>query len=92
MTRIVMLVLGYGFLVLGVIGLVLPFLQGFLFIFIGLVILSKHAPWAARAVASIKRRFPRAGGLIESAEGMAERWVNKGTAQALRLKRSMGFG
>ncbi|MGK5643492.1 PGPGW domain-containing protein, partial [Streptomyces sp. URMC 126] len=50
MTRIVTLVLGYSFLVLGVLGLVLPFLQGFLFIFIGLILLSKHASWANRSL------------------------------------------
>ena len=48
MKHIVMLVLGYGFLVLGVLGLFLPFLQGFLFLLVGLLILARHAPWAER--------------------------------------------
>ena len=33
--------LGYGFLVLGVLGMFLPILQGFLFIFVGLIVLSR---------------------------------------------------
>ncbi len=85
MTRITMLVLGYGFLVLGVLGLVLPFLQGFLFIFIGLIVLSKQAPWAARSLDYVRRRWPSMGKLIDTAEGMAERWVDKGTHGVRRL-------
>ena len=46
---IVWQVLGYGFLVLGVLGMFLPILQGFLFLAIGLIILARHAPWAAAA-------------------------------------------
>ncbi|HEX2527046.1 MAG TPA: PGPGW domain-containing protein [Geminicoccus sp.] len=79
MTRIVTLVLGYSFLVLGVLGLVLPFLQGFLFIFIGLILLSKHASWANRSLGYIRGRWPAMGRMIEQAEGMAERWIDKCT-------------
>jgi uncharacterized membrane protein YbaN (DUF454 family) len=85
MTRITMLALGYGFLVLGVLGLVLPFLQGFLFIFIGLIVLSKHAPWAQRSLDHVRRRWPSMGKLIDTAEGMAERWVDKGAQGVRRL-------
>lgn len=77
MTRILMLVLGYGFLFLGVLGLFLPFLQGFLFIFIGLIVLSKHAPWAQRSLDYVRRRWPAMGKMIDTAEGMAERWIGK---------------
>ena len=85
MTRIVTLVLGYSFLVLGVLGLVLPFLQGFLFIFIGLILLSKHASWANRALGYIRERWPTMGRMIEQAEGMAERWIDKSTNGVRRL-------
>jgi uncharacterized membrane protein YbaN (DUF454 family) len=85
MTRIVTLVLGYGFLVLGVLGLVLPFLQGFLFIFIGLILLSKHAAWANRALEYVRRRWPAMGRMIDKAEGMAESWIDKGTNGVRRL-------
>jgi uncharacterized membrane protein YbaN (DUF454 family) len=41
---ILMQALGYAFLIMGVLGLVLPFLQGILFLLIGLIILAEHAP------------------------------------------------
>ena len=85
MTKITMLVLGYGFLVLGVLGLFLPILQGFLFIFVGLIILSKHAPWANRALDGIRRRWPKAGSLIDKAESLSERWIAKADHGLRRL-------
>lgn len=86
MTRLVMLGLGYSFLGLGVLGLVLPFLQGVLFIMIGLIILSRHAPWAHRALDRIRTRFPQAAGMIDKAEGVAERWVEAGIAKVRSLR------
>lgn len=77
MTRLWMLGLGYGFLVLGVLGLFLPFLQGFLFLLVGLLILARHAPWAERVLDWLKRRHPKAAEMIESAEAMSDRWVNR---------------
>ncbi|HSV30034.1 MAG TPA: PGPGW domain-containing protein [Candidatus Omnitrophota bacterium] len=49
---------GILFLVLGVAGLALPFLQGVLFLAVGLVILAPHWPWAGRQVARLRRRWP----------------------------------
>lgn len=83
MTKLAMLSLGYGFLVLGVLGLFLPFLQGFLFLLVGLLILAKHAPWAERAIARLKRTHPRAAEMIGQAESMAERWMHR-TAEWFR--------
>jgi len=76
MSRLLMLGLGYGLLGLGVLGLFLPILQGFLFLAIGLVILSRHAPWAERLLLKLKARFPRAGSVFSRAEMAAERWVH----------------
>jgi len=77
MSRYVMLVIGYGFLGLGVLGLFLPILQGVLFLAIGLIILSRHAAWAERLLARLKARYPRAGDLFTRAEVMAERWLHR---------------
>ena len=85
MTRIAMLILGYGFLLLGVLGLFLPILQGFLFIFVGLIILSKYAPWAQKALDKIRQRWPKAGVLIDKAEGLAEHWLAKADHGLRRL-------
>ena len=71
---ILMQALGYAFLVLGVVGLVLPFLQGFLFLAIGLVILARYATWAKRLLERLRERYPKAGHLIDSAETKSEAW------------------
>ena len=71
---ILMQALGYAFLVLGVLGLVLPFLQGVLFLLIGLIILAEHAAWARRLLDRLRERHPKAGALIDSAEAKAADW------------------
>ncbi len=76
MTRLAMLALGYGFLVLGFIGLFLPILQGVLFIVVGLLILSRHAAWAERLLARLKARYPAVAKTIVAAEDLAARWTD----------------
>jgi membrane protein implicated in regulation of membrane protease activity len=71
---ILMQALGYAFLVVGVLGLVLPFLQGILFLLIGLIILAEHAPWARRLLERVRERYPKAGELIDTAEAKAGDW------------------
>ncbi len=77
MTKILMLVLGYSFLVLGVAGLFLPILQGILFICVGLIILSRHAAWAERALGHLKSRHPKVEAAIEKAEELAAIWGSR---------------
>lgn len=75
MKNIALQITGYLFLVLGVLGLFLPFLQGFLFIVIGLLILAKQAPWAHNLLQRFRDQHPRAGELIDRAETkMADWW------------------
>ncbi|MFP5265477.1 MAG: PGPGW domain-containing protein [Blastocatellia bacterium] len=50
---------GWGFIVLGVLGLFLPILQGILFLLIGLSLLSNSSPWAARLLHRVRQRFPK---------------------------------
>lgn len=50
---------GWGFIVLGILGLFLPILQGILFLLIGLSLLSNSSPWAARLLHRVRERFPR---------------------------------
>jgi uncharacterized membrane protein YbaN (DUF454 family) len=83
MNRFVMLGLGYSFLILGVVGLFLPFLQGFLFLFVGLLILAKHATWAQRLLDWIRHRYPKMGSMIDKAEEVTDRWVH-GTSDRFR--------
>lgn len=51
--------LGVIFLALGVAGLVLPILQGVLFLFIGLSLLAPSSPFLQRQKDRLERRFPR---------------------------------
>lgn len=50
---------GWIFLILGIIGLFLPFLQGILFILIGLYILSHEYHWARDIFDRLKIRYPK---------------------------------
>lgn len=52
------LTLGYFFLVLGVLGLVLPILQGVLFLAIGLGLLAQEAAWARALLERLRGRHP----------------------------------
>jgi uncharacterized membrane protein YbaN (DUF454 family) len=60
--RIFRLVAGWTLVGLGVIGLFLPVLQGFLFIFSGLALLSTESPWARRVLTRLKDWRKRATG------------------------------
>ncbi|HEX8088763.1 MAG TPA: PGPGW domain-containing protein [Blastocatellia bacterium] len=50
---------GWGFIVLGILGLFLPILQGILFLLIGLSLLSNSSPWAAKLLHRVRERFPK---------------------------------
>ena len=59
--RILVLIVGWTFIVLGVLGLFLPILQGVLFLLIGLIILSSEYVWAHRLLTRLRERFPKIG-------------------------------
>jgi uncharacterized membrane protein YbaN (DUF454 family) len=63
---------GWGFIFLGILGLVLPVLQGILFLLVGLYILSTVSPWAGRMLERLKSRFPRISGQFEAAKEKAK--------------------
>lgn len=73
--------LGYGFLVLGVLGMFLPILQGFLFLFIGLIILARHAPWAERLLNYLRRKSRRFDRTIATAEAKMHEWRERAEAK-----------
>lgn len=50
---------GWLFLILGILGLFLPILQGFLFIFVGILLLSPDIPLFKRLVKWLGKRYPR---------------------------------
>lgn len=55
--RAVRMVLGFAFLGLGVVGLFLPFLQGILFIIIGLTLLGRESSRARHILGWIRGRL-----------------------------------
>ena len=57
--RWLLLLSGWGFILLGIAGLFLPFLQGILCLLIGLVILSSEYAWAHNLLTQLERRFPK---------------------------------
>ncbi len=57
--RIGLLIIGWLFIVLGILGLFLPILQGILFILIGLAILSSRSKLIKRFLKHLEERYPR---------------------------------
>lgn len=57
--RAIIFIIGLLFLFLGVIGLALPFLQGILFIAIGLLLLSIYSPTLREWVEHHTRKYPK---------------------------------
>jgi uncharacterized membrane protein YbaN (DUF454 family) len=75
--RALVLSVGWGFILLGIVGLFLPVLQGVLFLFIGLVILSSEYVWAHHLLARLRRRFPKLGGVADEAVAKAAGWLQR---------------
>ncbi|MFM7415148.1 MAG: PGPGW domain-containing protein [Alphaproteobacteria bacterium] len=61
-------IMGWAMLALGVLGLVLPFLQGFLFLAYGVFTLRDQHIWAARRWAWVAGRWPEMVGKLEAME------------------------
>jgi len=59
MKRYYKLAIGYTFVVLGILGLFLPFLQGILFLVIGGMILSKESPAFQKLKEKFKANYPK---------------------------------
>jgi uncharacterized protein len=75
--RILILIVGWGFVLLGVVGLVLPFLQGVLFIFAGIIILSSEYAWAKRLLEKLRTRFPKIVSIADRAATKAAGWMKR---------------
>lgn len=72
--RWLVLLVGWTFIVLGVLGLVLPFLQGILFLLVGLWLLSHELESARRLRHKVTRRIPpRWRPVLERAEAWSDR-------------------
>ncbi len=74
---------GFTLLGLGGLGLVLPFLQGFLFIALGIFVLRDQYRWARRGMAGLHRRWPRQ---VEGIEALEQRLIERSRRLAARLR------
>lgn len=75
--RWLVLITGWGFVALGVAGLFLPFLQGVLFLLVGITILSTEYVWAHKLLQKLRRRFPSLTRRLDAAKLRASAWLKR---------------
>ncbi|MBL6078690.1 hypothetical protein JMJ56_11785 [Belnapia sp. T18] len=78
-------VLGFALLALGVAGLVLPILQGVLFLALGLFVLRDQYAWARRWMGKLEARFPRQMARVEAMEARLIGWSRRQGEKLRRL-------
>ena len=59
MKRMITLVIGWGFVVLGIIGCFLPVLQGILFMTVGFFFLAEESPFFKKHLTRLEQRYPK---------------------------------
>jgi uncharacterized protein len=75
--KIGLLITGWLFIVLGIIGLFLPILQGILFILIGLAILSSRSDTIKRFLKHLKEHYPQHHERVEIWKEKIRNWFRK---------------
>ena len=80
--RILVLIAGWAFILLGILGLFLPILQGVLFLLVGLIILSSEYVWAHRLLTKVRERFPKIGRTADQATAKATAWLRRISGQS----------
>lgn len=75
--RAAVLVVGWAFVLVGIVGLFLPVLQGILFILIGLFILSSEYIWAHHLLQKLRQRFPGVARQFDHARENGAHWLRR---------------
>ena len=75
--RALVLIVGALFVVFGIIGLFLPFLQGILFLVIGALLLSAYSPSLREWMQTHTRKYPKLHYWVLRAEAWVERIIGK---------------
>jgi uncharacterized membrane protein YbaN (DUF454 family) len=75
MRRVAVLVLGWALIAFGIVGLFLPFLQGVLFILLGLYVLSRESETARGWLHRVRDSHP---GLDEKLKQWGKKWRKRG--------------
>jgi uncharacterized membrane protein YbaN (DUF454 family) len=78
---ILLLIVGWGFILLGIAGLFLPILQGVLFLLVGLMILSSEYVWAHQLLRRLRERFPSISCKADQAAEKAAAWMRRLSGQ-----------
>jgi hypothetical protein len=73
---------GWSLMGLGTLGLVLPFLQGFLFLALGVFVLRHQYLWAHRGMGWVAERWP---GTVSKVEEMEDRLIIRTHAARHRI-------
>lgn len=81
--------IGFGALLVGLLGLVLPLIPGLIFIGVALWVLRDQYVWAARGVERIHAKWPQAIPAIEAREEALLAWFAR---RAAPLRRVFGRG
>ncbi len=68
--RIIRLIIGWGFIGLGLLGLLLPVLQGILFLCIGMILLAPDVPLFRRVLDKLRGRYP---GIASKADSLIKK-------------------
>jgi uncharacterized membrane protein YbaN (DUF454 family) len=63
--------------VAGIAGLFLPFLQGILFLAIGVVLLARQSIWIKRKLVRLRRRYPETAAKFAAASQRAHDFANR---------------
>jgi uncharacterized membrane protein YbaN (DUF454 family) len=75
--RFLILATGWFFIFLGILGLVLPVLQGVLFLAIGSYLLSLESPWVRKKMLTLQRRYPKLSAMLDEARLRAAYYARK---------------
>jgi len=75
--RVAVLMVGVIFVLFGILGLFLPFLQGILFLIIGLLLLSAYSPTLREWMQTHTRKYPKVHYWVVRAEAWIERIIGK---------------
>jgi uncharacterized membrane protein YbaN (DUF454 family) len=77
LARFCILAAGWFFIVLGILGLFLPILQGILFLAIGAYLLSLESPRARRIIEKTRHRYPKLGRTFDAARLRAAHIIHR---------------
>ncbi len=75
--RALFLGLGWVFILLGIAGLFLPFLQGILFLVIGILLLSRASPRTRLLLQRLRQRYPQTAVHYDTWAARARSWLRR---------------